>query len=100
MGFMAESPSGEPVRLYISAIDEDGTMFDFDYREVRVSRAIIDNSRMIFLATDYTKFGRNAMVRLGHISEIDALFTDRQPPKALTELLAQTKVKLHVVGNG
>ena len=84
----------------ISAIDEDGTMFDFDYREVRVSRAIIDNSRMIFLATDYTKFGRNAMVRLGHISEIDALFTDRQPPKALTELLAQTKVKLHVVGNG
>ncbi len=82
----------------ISAIDQDGTMFDFDYREVKVSRAIIDNSRKIFLATDHTKFGRNAMVRLGNISEIDALFTDRQPPPALTELLAQTDVQLHVAG--
>ena len=80
----------------ISAIDQDGTMFDFDYREVKVSRAIIDNSRKIFLATDHTKFGRNAMVRLGNIAEINALFTDRQPPSALTELLGQTDVQLHV----
>jgi DeoR family glycerol-3-phosphate regulon repressor len=83
----------------ISAIDLDGTMFDFDYREVRVSRAIIDNSRKIFLATDHTKFGRNAMVRLGNIAEIDALFTDRQPPAALTELLIQKDVQLHVAGH-
>lgn len=82
----------------ISAIDQDGTLFDFDYREVTVSRAIIDNSRKIFLATDHTKFGRNAMVRLGHINEINALFTDRQPPTTLTELLTQKDVKLYVAG--
>jgi DeoR family glycerol-3-phosphate regulon repressor len=80
----------------ISAIDQDGTMFDFDYREVRVSRAIIDNSRKIFLATDHTKFGRNAMVRLGNVDEINALFTDRKPPMALTELLMNKGVQLHV----
>ncbi|MGB8332863.1 MAG: DeoR/GlpR family transcriptional regulator [Desulfobacterales bacterium] len=80
----------------ISGIDMDGTLLDFDYREVRVSRAIIDNSRRIFLATDHTKFRRNAMVRLGSIDEIDALFTDRQPPQALSEVLGAADVKLYV----
>jgi DeoR family glycerol-3-phosphate regulon repressor len=80
----------------ISGIDMDGTLLDFDYREVRVSRAIIDNSRRIFLATDHTKFGRNAMVRLGSIDEIDALFTDRQPPQTLFEVLGAADVELYV----
>jgi DeoR family glycerol-3-phosphate regulon repressor len=83
----------------ISGIDMDGTLLDFDYREVRASRAIIDNTRKVFLAADHTKFGRNAMVRLGHIGEIDELFTDRQPPAALTDLLAQGGVQLHIVGD-
>jgi len=80
----------------ISGIDTDGTMLDFDYREVRAARAIIDNSRKIFLVTDHTKFGRNAMVRLGNISEIDALFTDQAPPQALVEVLGQSEVQLFV----
>jgi DeoR family glycerol-3-phosphate regulon repressor len=80
----------------ISGIDIDGTLLDFDYREVRAARAIIDNSRKVFLAADYTKFGRNAMVRLGNIAEIDALFTDQPPPSALVEVLANTDVQLFV----
>jgi len=83
----------------ISGIDMDGTLLDFDYREVRASRAIIDNARKVFLAADHTKFGRNAMVRLGHIGEIDELFTDRQPPTVLSDILAQGEVQLHVVGD-
>lgn len=81
----------------ISGIDLDGTLLDFDYREVRAARAIIDNSRRIFLAADHTKFGRNAMVRLGNIAEIDELFTDRQPPAGLAEIIAAAEVTLHVV---
>lgn len=80
----------------ISGIDLDGTLLDFDYREVRAARAIIDNSRKVFLAADHTKFGRNAMVRLGNLEEIDALFTDRQPPPAFAEILSATGVELHV----
>ena len=49
----------------ISGIDLDGTLLDFDYQEVRVAQAIIANSRQVYLAADHTKFGRNAMVRLG-----------------------------------
>ncbi len=80
----------------ISGIDVDGTLLDFDYREVRAARAIMDNSRNVFLAADHTKFGRNAMVRLGSIEEIDALFTDKQPPAGLAEVMAATDVQLHV----
>lgn len=80
----------------ISGIDVDGTLLDFDYREVRAARAIIDNSRKVLLATDHTKFGRNAMVRLGNISEINALFTDQAPPQALVDVLVQAKVQLFV----
>ncbi len=82
----------------ISGVDLDGTLLDFDYREVRAARAIIDNSRKVFLAADHTKFGRNAMVRLGSISEIDALFTDRQPTESLVEVLNAGAVELHVAG--
>jgi DeoR family transcriptional regulator, glycerol-3-phosphate regulon repressor len=80
----------------ISGIDLDGALLDFDYREVRAARAIIDNSRKTFLVTDHTKFGRNAMVRLGDICEIDALFTDQRPPAALVEKLDSCDVKLYV----
>lgn len=80
----------------ISGIDVDGTLLDFDYREVRAARAIIDNSRKVFLAADHTKFGRNAMVRLGSIEEVDALFTDRQPPAPLTDIMNEGDVRLFV----
>lgn len=80
----------------ISGIDIDGALLDFDYREVRAARAIIDNSRKVFLVTDHTKFGRNAMVGLGSISEIDALFTDQSPPQALVEIMKKADVQLFV----
>jgi len=80
----------------ISGIDLDGTLLDFDYREVRASRAIIDNSRKVFLAADHTKFGRNAMVRLGSIAEIDGLFTDKPPPTVMSDVFKAADVQLYV----
>ncbi|MER2528782.1 MAG: DeoR/GlpR family transcriptional regulator [Candidatus Competibacter denitrificans] len=80
----------------ISGIDLDGTLLDFDYREVRVSQAIIANSRQVLLVTDHSKFGRNAMVRLGSIAEVDMLFTDQAPPEGMSELLAQAEVQVFV----
>ena len=80
----------------ISGIDEDGTLLDFDDREVRVARAIVKNARRVFLAADHSKFGRSAMVRLGHISDIDDLFTDLPPPKEMSDVIRQSKVAVHV----
>ena len=60
-----------------SAIDEEGALLDFDYREVRVSQAIIGNARQVILVSDRLKFERTAPVRIGHISQIDVFVTDQ-----------------------
>lgn len=80
----------------ISGIAENGDLLDFDYREVRVSQAIIGNSERVLLAADHTKFGRSAMVRLGHISEIHELYTDKNPSKGMRQVLKEHDVQLHV----
>jgi DeoR family glycerol-3-phosphate regulon repressor len=81
----------------ISGIDLDGSLLDFDYREVRVAQAIIENSRQVLLAADQSKFGRNAMVRLGNISQVDHFFTDAIPPAEIKQILVEHQVALHLV---
>lgn len=81
----------------ISGIHHDGSLLDFDYREVRVAQAIIGNSSQVLLAADHTKFGRNAMVRLGNITQADHVFTDQVPPEEIRHLLSDHQVALHVV---
>ena len=83
----------------ISGIDEDGTLLDFDYREVRVAQAIIENSRQVFLVTDHTKFSVTPMVKLGSLADVDAFFTDAQPPQEILDVLAATKTRLVVAGS-
>ncbi|MFC3851767.1 DeoR/GlpR family transcriptional regulator [Salinispirillum marinum] len=80
----------------ISGIDDDGTLLDFDYQEVRIAQAIIENSRFVYLAADHSKFGRNAMVRLGNLTQCTALFTDRPPSDPLKTLIRQHQVDLHI----
>ena len=79
----------------ISGIDLDGSLLDFDYREVRVAQAIIENARQVFLVTDHTKFNCSPMVRLGHLAEIDALFTDLAPPEEIQKCLNDVNVALY-----
>ncbi len=80
----------------ISGIDLEGSLLDFDYREVSVAQAIIANSRQVLLAADQSKFGRNAMVRLGNISQADHFFTDATPPEEIQKILIDNKVTLHL----
>ena len=80
----------------VSGIDENGTLLDFDYREVRVSQAIIENARQVMLCADKSKFGRNAMVRLGTIAQIDSIYTDVKPSDEFVTLLNDNGVKLNL----
>lgn len=81
----------------ISGIHNDGSLLDFDYREVRVAQAIIANSNQVLLAADHSKFGRNAMVRLGNISQADHVFTDQKPPTEISRILKENSITLHIV---
>lgn len=53
-----------------SAIDEDGALLDYDYREVRVAQAILKNARHTYLVADQMKLQRSPPVRIAHISQI------------------------------
>ena len=49
-----------------------------------MARAIIEHSREVWLAADHSKFNRPAMVELARLDQIDRLFTDAAPPRALS----------------
>lgn len=81
-----------------SAIDRDGALLDFDFREVKVAQAIIANARHVILAADATKFSRNAPVRIGHLSQVDTFVTDRPVDSAIREICSESEVDLIEVG--
>lgn len=77
-----------------SAIDEDGALLDFDFREVKVAQAIIANARHVILVADSTKFERTAPVRIGHISQVNTFITDICPSQKLRDMAAENGVQL------
>ncbi|WP_034607070.1 DeoR/GlpR family DNA-binding transcription regulator [Chitinimonas koreensis] len=80
----------------ISSIEPDGSLRDFDYKEVKVAQTIIEQSRQVWLVADHTKFDREAMVRLGHLGQIDCLFTDASPPAHLAAALREAGTQVFV----
>lgn len=82
----------------ISGIEDDGTLRDFDLREVKVAQAIIRASRLVWLAADHSKFNRPAMVEVGRLDQVDRLFTDQAPPTVFDALLAEAGVACTVAG--
>ena len=70
----------------VSAIDEEGALLDFDYREVQVAQAIIANARSVMLVADSTKFTRSAPVRIAHMSQINTFVTDSALPAGLASI--------------
>ncbi len=77
-----------------SAIDHDGALLDFDFREVRVAQAIIANARHVVLVSDQTKFERNAPVRIGHLSQVDTFITDRCDIASIRRICRESDVNL------
>jgi len=78
----------------VSAIDEDGSLLDYDYREVKVAQAIIENARHTILVADGTKHDRSAPVRIGHISQLSSFVTDVAPPPGLAAICAENDVRV------
>ncbi|TXH67080.1 MAG: DeoR family transcriptional regulator [Thiothrix sp.] len=78
-----------------SALDEEGALLDFDYREVRVTQAILSNARERFLVTDKSKLERTAPVRVGHVSQLTGLFIDSLAHPKLAQVCAQHGVQVY-----
>ena len=82
-----------------SAIDPDGTLLDFDVREVEISRAIIEHARKIILVADGSKFSRSAPVKIAQLSEIDVFVTDRLPSEEIAEMCRRCGVEVIEAGD-
>ncbi|ATN32347.1 DeoR family transcriptional regulator [Rhizobium sp. ACO-34A] len=78
----------------VSAIDGDGALLDFDFREVKVAQAIMANARHVILVSDSSKFERTAPVRIGHLSQVHTFITDRCPLDAIRTICAENDVNL------
>ena len=80
-----------------AAVDPDGSLLDYDFREVRVAQALIKNARKSFLVADHTKFKMAAPVRIASLAELDGFFTDIAPPKSIVQLCADNDVFIRTV---
>lgn len=80
----------------ISGIEADGTLRDYDYREVKVAQTILQQAREVWLAADSSKFNRPAMVEVAKLSQIHRLFTDAPPSEPYPSLLTEAQVRLDV----
>ena len=83
----------------ISGIEADGTLRDYDYREVKVSQAIMAHAREVWLAADHSKFNRPAMVEVATLARIDRLFTDSPVPEPFPALLRDAQVRCDVAAH-
>ncbi len=79
-----------------SAIDETGSLLDFDYREVRVAHAILKQARKTILVADHSKFERRAPVEIGRLSDIDVFVTDQMPAGNIVSICRQAEIELVV----
>ena len=77
-----------------SAIDHDGALLDYDFREVKVAQAIIANARHVILVSDGTKFERTAPVRIAHLSQVNTFITDRCDIPAIRDICTEADVQL------
>lgn len=84
----------------VSGVDPDGSLLDYDFREVSVSRAILAGSRRAILVADAMKFSRSAPVRIGHIADLDYLVTDQPPDVGLSRICAESNVAVELADGG
>ena len=77
-----------------SAIGHDGTLLDFDLREVKVTQAIIENAKHVILVADQTKFERSAPVFIASLNQVDTFVTDRCGNEDIRRICAENSVRL------
>lgn len=82
-----------------SAIDIDGTILDFDFREVRVAQEIIRHARRTILVSDSMKFERSAPIRIANLADIDVFVTDTTPPDAIVEICRYGDTRIEIAAS-
>ena len=80
-----------------SAIDAEGEVLDYDFREVCVAKAIISHARSVILVTDAMKFERKAPIRICNLFDIDYLITDSNISADTLHMCESMDMQLQIV---
>ncbi len=79
-----------------SAVADDGSVLDFDYREVSVARTIIETAHQTLLVFDHSKFEKRAPVRICDVGDVDTVITDTPPPPRFERVCDQANTRIVV----
>ncbi|MFV2054190.1 DeoR/GlpR family DNA-binding transcription regulator [Aliiroseovarius sp. YM-037] len=80
-----------------SSLEPDGSILDFDPREVAVARAILANARKKILVADQSKFEVSAPFRICAVRDLDYVVMDATPPAPFAKALEDGGTKLITV---
>ena len=80
----------------IGSITDDGHLLDYDYRDAQASRGALKISRHKIAAVDHSKFNGDAMMPFVHVSEMDEIFTDKEPPEAILNAIEQGGTEIFI----
>lgn len=80
-----------------SAIDSEGEVLDYDFREVCVAKAIINHARSVILVTDSMKFERKAPIRICNLFDLDYLITDSNISAETMRMCKSINIQLRIV---
>ena len=80
-----------------AGFDTDGSPMDFDGERIAVKRAAMRSARVVVLATDPSKFLRQALMRVAPASSLSVVASSAPPPPALADAFAAAQVRV-VVG--
>lgn len=83
-----------------SSLDADGSILDFDEREVSVARAILQNARQKVLVADASKFAVSAPFKICEAGELDHIILNAPPPEQFAALCAEQSTRISVAGEG
>ena len=67
---------------------------DSNEKDSEIKRAIFDSATRKVLAIDSSKFDKISFVRVGDISDVDVIVTDKQPSPRWVEHLENKDVEL------
>jgi len=75
-----------------SAIDEDGTVLEFDPLEVELAREVLNLSRQVVLVAHDEKFAKHAPHVVTSMANVDVLVTNKRPAFTSPDVLSKTRL--------
>ncbi len=82
--------------LSVGGISARGEFSAFHLWEAELTQTAIGQADEAWLIADHTKFGRDAPVRAGDVSQLKAVITDKAPPPSFAERFSSLGIEVHL----